>query len=139
MKVKVRAVIPRDGKVVVSRERRRGVEHLLLPGGRVKDGESTHDALTREVAEETGLHVIPQRLLYVAEVVSSYGAHDLNLVWLAQLRDAEVAVDRDALLALDSPLANSVLPPIMDQLAADAAEGFANETRWLGNIRRAPR
>lgn len=139
MKVKARAVILHDGKLVVSRERRRGIEHVLLPGGRVQDGESIPDALIREVAEETGLDVVPERLLYVAEVVGSYGAHDLNLVWLTQLRNANVEVDGNALLALDSPLAESIMPPIIGQIAADAADEFAQETRWLGNIRRAPR
>jgi 8-oxo-dGTP diphosphatase len=80
-----------DGKLVVSRERRRGVEHVLLPGGRVQAGEAITEALVREVAEETGLDVLPERLLYVAEVVGSYGVHDLNLVWLAEPRDAQLA------------------------------------------------
>src|SRR5581483_10041982 len=139
MRVKARAVILHDGKLVVSRERRRGVEHILLPGGRVRDGESIIEALVREVAEETGLDVIPERLLYVAEVVGSYGAHDLNLVWLAQLRDARLAVNPDALVALDSLPARSIMPPIIEQIAADAGAGWASEPRWLGNVRRAPK
>lgn len=128
-----------DGKLVVSRERRQGVEHLLLPGGRVQTGESIHQALVREIAEETGLDVIPQRLLYVAEVVGSYGVHDVNLVWLAEPRDAELAIDPDSLVALDSSEARSIMPPIIDQIAADVANGWANEPRWLGNVRRPPR
>jgi 8-oxo-dGTP diphosphatase len=137
MNVKVRAVILHDGKLVVSRERRQGVEHVLLPGGRVQTGESIHEALVREIAEETGLDVVPERLLYVAEVVGSYGAHDVNLVWLAEPRDAET-IDPDALVALDSPEARAIMPPIVDQIAADVASGWANEPRWLGNVRRPP-
>jgi ADP-ribose pyrophosphatase YjhB (NUDIX family) len=137
VRVKVRAVILRDGKLVVSRERRRGVEHVLLPGGRVQAGEAITEALVREVAEETGLEVVPERLLYVAEVVGSYGVHDLNLIWLAEPQDAQLA-DPHALVALDSPEAASMMPPIIDQIAADAASGWANEPRWLGNVRRAP-
>jgi len=136
MRVRVRAVILHDGKLVVSRERRRGVERVLLPGGRVQDGESITDALVREVAEETGVEIMPERLLYVAEVVGSYSAHDLNLVWLASPRDPHLTIDRDALVALDSPLAKSIMPPIIEQIAADAANGWAQETRWLGNVRR---
>lgn len=139
MRVKVRAVIVRGGKLVVSRERRRGVEHVLLPGGRVQDGESIADALVREVAEETDLDVTPERLLYVAEVVGMYGVHDLNLVWLASPRDPELAIDDNALVALDSPLAHSIMPPIIQQIAADVMNGWLLEPRWLGNVRRAPR
>jgi 8-oxo-dGTP pyrophosphatase MutT (NUDIX family) len=134
--VKVRAVIIQNGKLVVSRERRRGAEHVLLPGGRVKTGESLSEALVREVAEETGLQVAPVRLLYVAEVVGSYGVHDLNLIWLAEPRDAQLAINPPALVALDSPEAVRIMPPIIDQIAADAAVGWANEPRWLGNLRR---
>ncbi|MGA7996423.1 MAG: NUDIX domain-containing protein [Bradyrhizobium sp.] len=139
MRVKVRAVIVRDGKLVVSRERRRGVEHVLLPGGRVQDGESITDALVREVAEETGLDVVPERLLYVAEVVGSYGAHDLNLVWLAEPEDPAGVIDDDALVAFDSPLAQSIMPPIVEQIAADAKGAWPEEPRWLGNVRRRAR
>jgi ADP-ribose pyrophosphatase YjhB (NUDIX family) len=138
MRVRVGAVIMLDGKLVVSRERRRGVEHILLPGGRVRDGESVSDTLKREVAEETELDVLPERLLYVAEVVGSYGVHDLNLVWLAKVRDPSPAIDRDALLALDSPLAESMMPPIIEQIAADAAATWPDHPRWLGNLRRPP-
>jgi len=137
VRVKVRAVIVQDGKLVVSRERRRGVEHVLLPGGRVQAREAITEALVREVAEETGLDVIPERLLYVAEVVGSYGVHDLNLIWLAEPRDAQLA-DPSVLVALHSPEAASMMPPIIDEIVADAASGWGNEPRWLGNVRRAP-
>ncbi len=138
MKVKVRAVVLQGGKLLVSRERRQGVEHVLLPGGRVQDGESISDALVREVVEETGLDVVPERLLYVAEVVGSYGAHDLNLVWLAEPRQDQPAIEGSALVALDSPEAKSIMPPILEHIATDAVAGWPNEPRWLGNVRRAP-
>jgi ADP-ribose pyrophosphatase YjhB (NUDIX family) len=138
MKVKVRAVIVQDGKLLISRERRRGQDHVLLPGGRVRDGESIADALVREVLEETGMKVTPVRLLYVAEVVGSYGVHDVNLVWLAELPEGPPAIDPDSFMAFDSPEARSIMPPIIEHLAADAAAGWPDEPRWLGNIRRPP-
>lgn len=136
MRVKVRAVILRDGKLVVSRERRRGIEHILLPGGRVQEAESVINAVSREVAEETGLDVVPKRLLYVAEVAGSYGAHDLILVWLAEPRDPDLPIDDDMLVTLDSSVARAMMPPLIEQIAADAANGWPPAPRWLGNIRR---
>jgi ADP-ribose pyrophosphatase YjhB (NUDIX family) len=136
MRVKARAVVVRDGCVLISRERRRAIEHLLLPGGRVQDGESITDALVREVREETGLEVVPTQLLYIAEVVGAYGAHDLNLIWLAELADQEAEISDDVLIPFDDEQAASIMPPIVDQIAADAADGWQRPPRWLGNVRR---
>jgi len=139
MRVNVRAVILRHGKVVVSRERRQGVEHVLLPGGRVRDGESTHEALIREVAEETGLTIVAERLLYIAEVSGMYGVHNLVLVWGARPQDPERLIDYDVLVTLDSPVAQSIMPPITEQIDADPRNGWAHHPRWLGNVRQPAR
>jgi len=54
----VSAVIFRDGKVLlVRRARSPGKGFYSLPGGRVEHGESLHQALAREVDEETGLRI----------------------------------------------------------------------------------
>jgi 8-oxo-dGTP diphosphatase len=54
----VSAVIFRDGKVLlVRRARSPGRGFYSLPGGRVEHGESLHQALAREVDEETGLRI----------------------------------------------------------------------------------
>lgn len=60
----VGAVIVRDGEVLLVRRGRPPGEGLWsIPGGRVEPGESDHDAVVREVAEETALVVEPGALL----------------------------------------------------------------------------
>ena len=139
MRVKVRAVMVVDGRLVVSRERRRGVERLLLPGGRVKDGEPIATALEREVAEELDLRIVPRRLLYVAEVVSGHLLHDLNLIWLAELRDDHAEIDERLVISFDDAAAASVMPPIVAEVERDMKTGWSDTPRWLGDVRRSGR
>lgn len=56
----VSAAIIRDGKVlVVRRARPPAYGHFTLPGGVVEAGETLAEAAIREVAEETGLAIVP--------------------------------------------------------------------------------
>lgn len=57
-RIAVSAAIFRDGKVLLTRRARSPAKGLYsLPGGRVEFGESLHQALSREVNEETGLEI----------------------------------------------------------------------------------
>ena len=56
--IAVSAAIFRDGKVLLARRARSPAKGFYsLPGGRVEFGESLHQALSREVDEETGLKI----------------------------------------------------------------------------------
>jgi ADP-ribose pyrophosphatase YjhB (NUDIX family) len=70
----VSAAIFRHGKVLlVRRARSPGKGFYSLPGGRVEFGESLHQALTREVDEETGLEIDIVGLAGWREVLPSAG------------------------------------------------------------------
>jgi 8-oxo-dGTP diphosphatase len=67
----VSAAIIRDGKVLIVRRARppaRGV--CTLPGGGVEVGETLHEAVAREVREETGLAVEPVALAGYREAIA---------------------------------------------------------------------
>ncbi len=67
----VSAAIIRDGKVLIVRRARppaRGV--FTLPGGGVEAGETLHEAVMREVREETSLLVEPLGLAGYREVIA---------------------------------------------------------------------
>ena len=131
MRVEVRAVIFIDGRLVTTEESRQGRPHAAIPGGGVKRWESVRDALVREVREETGLLVEPERLLYVAEVVAPYRLQDLNLIFLASVRER---VEARRVGLVDPAAADGVLPPLLKEIARDAARGWPETPRWLGNI-----
>jgi 8-oxo-dGTP diphosphatase len=72
-RMRVAAVIERDGHVLMVRERVQsapgqhdGPEYWTLPGGGIEPGEDPQDAIVREVLEEVGLKVLAAR--EVAEV-----------------------------------------------------------------------
>ncbi|GLR91742.1 NUDIX hydrolase [Bradyrhizobium iriomotense] len=71
----VSAAIFRDGKVLLVRRARSPAKGFhSLPGGRVEFGESLHQALTREVEEETGLEIEIVGLAGWREVLPSTGS-----------------------------------------------------------------
>jgi len=49
--------------LLIRRGREPGAGSWSLPGGRVEAGETPPEAIMREVAEETGLVVVPERLI----------------------------------------------------------------------------
>lgn len=66
----VSAAIVREGKVLIVRRARKPALGLYtLPGGVVEAGELLHDALIREVHEETGLAIEPVELVGHREVI----------------------------------------------------------------------
>jgi 8-oxo-dGTP diphosphatase len=64
---------------------RRAVEpfkdHWCLPGGHIDGYERAHDAIAREVLEETGLTFVPRFFAYFDEIIPSMGIHAVVLVF----------------------------------------------------------
>lgn len=62
-----RAIIfNQDGKLLMIERRKDGDHYFVLPGGHVDKGETPQQAAIREVAEETGLTVMVNKLLYTS-------------------------------------------------------------------------
>ena len=61
------AVVIRDGRLLVVLRHRDGQGYAVLPGGGIEVGESTGQAVLRELAEETGLDGRVAELLWVRD------------------------------------------------------------------------
>jgi len=106
----VAAVIIQDGKILLVR---RGVEpsrdKWSIPGGSIEWGEPMMEAVKREVREETGLEVEPERIAGVFDLIirSKDGAPKFHYVIvdvLARLVGGELAPGDDAIEAMWVPL-----------------------------------
>src|SRR3954470_8091783 len=68
----VSAAIIRDGRVLVGRRAKGASTGLYtLPGGVVEAGETLHQAVVREIAEETGITIEPVGLAGQGEFITS--------------------------------------------------------------------
>jgi ADP-ribose pyrophosphatase YjhB (NUDIX family) len=67
-----RAIIIKDGKILVMHRDKHGSQYYTLVGGRVNDGEALEETVKREVKEETGLEVTSSRLVFIEEHPSPY-------------------------------------------------------------------
>ncbi len=116
--VRVAAIIVRDQQVLVHRAEQQGISYCALPGGHLEVGETTEQCLVREFAEEFGVAIQLERLVYIAEGMFMAGRkkpkpkHEIVFYYRAHLQDPMVVVrsrEEPTLyadwLALDSDLA----------------------------------
>ncbi|HZL31422.1 MAG TPA: NUDIX hydrolase [Pseudolabrys sp.] len=97
----VSAAIMRDGKVLAVRRARKPALNLYtMPGGAVEIGETVHEAVMREVREETGLDIYPVALAGHREAIQRDAAgkverHFVILCFAARWRSGEVVLNEE--------------------------------------------
>jgi len=85
-RIRVAALMVHDGKVVVVRHRAGTATYHLLPGGGVGYRETLHDAVVREVREETGFEARLGPLLFVNDTIDPRGSrHVVNITFSATI------------------------------------------------------
>lgn len=63
MKSRVRAIIVKDNKIILTKRVKPNETYWVFPGGGIEQGETKEQALIREIKEELGLDIKPKKLL----------------------------------------------------------------------------
>ncbi len=78
---------------------------LNLPGGRVHAGESTQEAVKRELKEEIGIEIKKVKLLKVAEQFFEFDNkkyHEIGFVYYSKLNDKNKLADFEEIVNIDN-------------------------------------
>jgi len=145
-----KAVVFDGDTVLLTRNRDRMGDFYLLPGGGQRMGETLHEAVRRETAEETGWLVDPGRLLLVRDYIGAHhefagedaDVHQVELMFAAGLlervegwmpvRDAwQTGVDWLPLARLEEV---RVYPSALAELLPRLASGSYRGPVYLGDV-----
>lgn len=138
-------VVARGGDVLLLHRSRDSVDEWVLPGGRPRPFEGMLACAGREVAEETGVRVVPDRCAFVADVIGPGDrGRQVELVFTATLSRAEGAelVGEDGAEPVWVPAAEVRrlnLRPAVAGFLPDLVAGRAQTAPYLGNLWREPR
>ncbi len=91
----VRAVLVKDGKILLVKLKDNSGNFFVLPGGGQKHGETMTSTVKRECAEELGIAIEPKRLCYVREYIGANHEfaqrhkyfHQIEIVFECELLD----------------------------------------------------
>jgi ADP-ribose pyrophosphatase YjhB (NUDIX family) len=96
-KVAQKAVIIKDGNVLLVRDPREEKEIWELPGGRLNVGEDPKEGLAREIFEELGVDVDVHDVLHVEQFLQgSEGNNTLMIAYRASLSEPEAVLLPDS-------------------------------------------
>jgi 8-oxo-dGTP diphosphatase len=140
-RIRVAAIIVKDGALLLVRHVKGDKTYWLLPGGGVEYGESAGDALVRELKEETNLDVAVRDLVMANDSIPPDAhRHVVNLYFTADVVGGDLVMGDEANLAelryvpIDEIADLEFYPDIRDVLLPALREGLPGRAAYLGNL-----
>ncbi|MCM2266384.1 MAG: NUDIX domain-containing protein [Elusimicrobiales bacterium] len=100
VRISAKAIVIRKGRLLLMRAADRQGTYYLLPGGGQKNGETLHEAVVRECAEETGLLVQPGQPRYIRDYVARH--HEFAR-WDASFHQVEIMFPCEFIKRIGAP------------------------------------
>ena len=119
-----RAIIIKDGKLLVTKRNKFGTVYYILIGGGVDLGESLEQALYRELEEESGIQVANPRLVFTENSGDLYG---LQHIFLCDYVGGEPVLHPESAEAMISALGKNTYEPMWLPLEELATVPFRTE------------
>src|SRR5438128_2346152 len=120
-----RAIIIKDGKIVVTHRNKFGMEYYILPGGGVDIGESLEQALYREMDEEVCIKVANPRQVFIEEAGEPYGT---QYIFLCDYVSGEPALHPDSAEAKIHAMGKNLYEPMWMGLEEFAGINLRSES-----------
>lgn len=124
MRRAVRAIIIKDGNLLVMHRNKFGTEYETLPGGNIELGETAEQALLREVDEETTVVYKDPRLMFVEEAGDPYGT---QFVYLCEYVSGEPVLRPDSEEAVINKMGKNLYEPMWVKLSDLGGMPFVSE------------
>ena len=124
-RIRVAAIIVRDGMVLLVQHAKNGRTYWMLPGGGVDTGEALDAALRRELREEACVTIdVGELALANDSIEPGGGRHILNLYFTATIAAGEPMLGNDprivdiAFLPIEALERIALFPPVAPELLA---------------------
>ena len=140
-RIRVAAIVERDGAVLLVKHAKAGRRYWMLPGGGVGFGESLAEALVRELKEEVCLDVRPGELVLVNDSIPPDAhRHIVNLYFTAEVaagtprKGSDPRIEEVAFVPVATLPEITLFPDFGAELRDAIQGGFPRRAQYLGNM-----
>lgn len=141
IRVRVAAIIEKNGSILLAKHKKGDEEYWLLPGGGVEPTESLTEALKREITEEVSLDVEVGELVFVNDSISpTRDRHIVQIVFKCKVIGGVFKVNPDHRLydaeyiEVDKIQKLKMRPAIANELTALLKSQEVDNNVYLGKI-----